>query len=152
MNRTSKFDSFSTGPSKDEIDKFVERAEQEESVDWAGVRRIIGNLERKMKKNLQDRDKHATEPEKFMESEIELDEELHRMNIITTMPEHYYDMAKGTSLIPTLLSLLAHENTDIVCSVLGLLNDISDAEACALRLRLWIWGARKLFSSFSSPL
>eukprot|EP00667_Euglena_gracilis_P005568 EG_transcript_5609 len=125
--RATKFDA-AAGPSPAEIAKYVEKAENDEQLDWAAVRRIIGNLERKAKKNLQDRDKHATEPEKFMDSEIELDEELHRMNIITTLPEHYYDMARGTSLIQTLLSLLAHENTDIACSVLGLLNDISDAE------------------------
>eukprot|EP00668_Euglena_longa_P011947 GGOE01014369.1.p1 GENE.GGOE01014369.1~~GGOE01014369.1.p1 ORF type:complete len:1046 (-),score=300.18 GGOE01014369.1:208-3345(-) len=125
--RGTKFDA-SAGPSAEEISKYVEKAENDEQLDWAAVRRIIGNLERKAKKNLQDRDKHATEPEKFMDSEIELDEELHRMNIITTLPENYCDMARGTTLVPTLLSLLAHENTDITCSVLGLLNDISDAE------------------------
>ncbi len=51
-------------------------------------------LERKIKENQQMRTKHADEPGKFMDSEIELFEELHKLRELAAAPELYSDFVK----------------------------------------------------------
>jgi beta-catenin-like protein 1 len=51
-------------------------------------------LDRKIVQNQQMRTKYADEPEKFMESEIELFEELHKLRELAAAPELYTDFVK----------------------------------------------------------
>jgi beta-catenin-like protein 1 len=51
-------------------------------------------LDRKIVQNQQMRTKYADEPEKFMESEIELFEELHKLRELAAAPELYHDFVK----------------------------------------------------------
>lgn len=54
-------------------------------------------------------------PEKFMESEVELHEILQEMRLLATAPD-YYPLLVKLNVIPSLLELLSHDNTDIAVS------------------------------------
>lgn len=59
--------------------------------------------------------KFPDSPEKFMESEVELHEILQEMRILATAPD-YYPLLVKLQVIPSLLELLSHDNTDIAVS------------------------------------
>lgn len=50
-----------------------------------------------------------------MESEMELHEILQEMRVLATAPD-YYGLLVKLQVIPSLLELLAHDNTDIAVS------------------------------------
>lgn len=58
-----------------------------------------------------------------MESEVELHTTLQEMRVIATIPELYPRLVELGS-IPSMLELLAHENTDIAIAVVDLLQVI----------------------------
>jgi hypothetical protein len=51
-------------------------------------------LERKIHKNQELRVKHSDDPTKFMESEIELFEEINKLQAVATAPELYVEFVK----------------------------------------------------------
>lgn len=59
--------------------------------------------------------KFPDSPEKFMESEVELHEILQEMRILATAPD-YYPLLVKLQVIPSLLELLSHDNTDVAVS------------------------------------
>ena len=59
--------------------------------------------------------KFPDSPEKFMESELELHEILQEMRVLSTAPD-YYPLLVKLHVIPSLLELLAHDNTDVAVS------------------------------------
>ena len=79
------------------------------------------------KENLEMRTRYADQPEKFMESELDLDEEVKKLMAIAGSPELYPDFVR-TNTVETLLSLLTHQNTDIVADVIGVFEDLTDAD------------------------
>ena len=79
------------------------------------------------KENLEMRTRYADEPQKFMESELDLDEEVKKLMAIAGSPELYPDLLR-TSTVETLLTLLTHQNTDIVADVIGVFEDLTDAD------------------------
>ncbi len=64
--------------------------------------------------------KHADAPEKFMDSEVELDCEIKNLAAVASDPE-LYPVLVELGAVPSLLALLTHENTDIACDVISLL-------------------------------
>lgn len=71
--------------------------------------------------------KYADQPEKFMESELDLDEEVQRLLAVAGSPELYPDFVK-TGVVENLMNLLSHENTDIAADVLELFQQLTDAD------------------------
>lgn len=67
-------------------------------------------------------------PEKFMESELELNDEIQKLHVITTVPE-YYPILMDTNAIQTILGLLSHDNSDISIAILDLLQELTDEGA-----------------------
>jgi hypothetical protein len=57
---------------------------------------------------------------RFMESEVELHETIQEMHAVATVPDLYPIMVE-LQAVPSLLELLAHENTDIAVAVVDLL-------------------------------
>ncbi|KAK0423234.1 hypothetical protein QR680_008041 [Steinernema hermaphroditum] len=100
---------------------------QEESVDETAVKRIVLQLEKRTLRNREMRIKHADDPQKFMESEVELNTAIQEMHCIATQPD-LYGIVVETGAISTLMQLLAHENTDIIGAVLSLLQELTDVE------------------------
>lgn len=62
-----------------------------------------------------------------MESELELHEAVQLMHALATVPE-LYTVAVEQKLIPTLLGLLSHDNTDISVAVVNLLQELTDID------------------------
>jgi len=65
-----------------------------------------------------------------MESEADLDEEIKRLKTLSEVPDLYpYVVQLGA--VPQIVSLLAHENTDIAIDVVELLNELTDEDVVA---------------------
>ncbi len=79
------------------------------------------------KENLEMRTRYADQPEKFMDSELDLDEEVKKLMAIAGSPELYPAFVR-TNTVQTLLNLLTHQNTDIVADVIGVFEDLTDAD------------------------
>ena len=91
------------------------------------------------KENLEMRMKYADQPEKFMESELGLDEEVQRLLAVAASPELYPDFV-ATGVIEHLMALLSHENTDIAADVLELFHELTDADAIEDSVsNTWTW-------------
>lgn len=56
--------------------------------------------------------KFPDDPSKFMDSEVELDEELKKFAAVAVAPEFYPDLV-SLQAMSTLLGLITHDNTDI---------------------------------------
>lgn len=62
-----------------------------------------------------------------MESELELHEAIQQLHALATVPE-LYSVAVDLKLVPTLLGLLSHDNTDISVAVVNLLQELTDID------------------------
>jgi len=62
-----------------------------------------------------------------MESEVELHTTLTELRALATVPELYPRLVE-LGAIPSLLELLAHENTDIAIAVVNLLQELTDVD------------------------
>ncbi|KAJ8934646.1 hypothetical protein NQ314_013245 [Rhamnusium bicolor] len=71
--------------------------------------------------------KFPDSPEKFMESEVELHETLQEMRVLSTAPD-YYPLLVKLQIIPSLLELLSHDNTDIAVATVELLQELTDVD------------------------
>jgi len=86
-------------------------------------------LERTLKDNLAARVKHgASAPEKFVDSEVDLAEALKRLGSLAAAPELYTELVR-LGAVPTLLSLLAHDNGDIAADAADVLRELTDGDA-----------------------
>jgi len=119
-----------TTDQKAKIAELVDSGETLENVqlDETGVKRILLNFEKKVLKNQELRIKFLDQPEKFMESEMELHDAVQELHNIATVPEHYPILVDLNS-VPSLLGLLSHENTDISVGVVDLLQELTDVDA-----------------------
>eukprot|EP01128_Nolandella_sp_AFSM9_P010683 TRINITY_DN7427_c0_g1_i1.p1 TRINITY_DN7427_c0_g1~~TRINITY_DN7427_c0_g1_i1.p1 ORF type:complete len:245 (-),score=86.10 TRINITY_DN7427_c0_g1_i1:75-731(-) len=111
----------------DAIAKIVDDAPEIEALNAVAMKRMLVVFERAYTKNQQLRVKYPGSPEKFVESEVELDEEIKKLQIIATAPELYGDLLK-LKAHESILSLLTHENTDIAVDALDLLRELTDAD------------------------
>ena len=96
-------------------------------IDENGMKRMVLSIEKRINENMQLRMKYADKPEKFMDSELELYQELKRLHAIATAPELYPTFVR-TKCVPSLLSLLTHENADISMGVVDLLHEMTESE------------------------
>ena len=99
-----------------------------EALDSGGVKRMLLNFEKKVLRNQEMRIKFPDLPEKFMESEIELNEEVQKLHVIATVPEHYAILSE-LNVVETLVGLLSHDNSDIAIAVIDLLQEMTDVDA-----------------------
>lgn len=100
-----------------------------EMLDLRGLKRLTLALERKYNANLEARMKYAEQPDKFMESEADLDEAVKAMLVVASAPDLYPEFVRSTSAIPTLLALLNHENSDIAADAVEVLSELTDGDA-----------------------
>ncbi|KAF4078467.1 hypothetical protein AMELA_G00199540 [Ameiurus melas] len=84
-----------------------------EPVDESMVKKMILTFEKRSYKNQELRIKFPDNPEKFMESELDLNDIIQEMHVITTIPELYHLLVE-LNAVHSLLGLLSHENTDIL--------------------------------------
>jgi hypothetical protein len=111
----------------EELEALLSSASSVPSLDANGVKRLVLSLEKAITRNQLARAKHAGEPARFMESEVELHGELQQMKGLAAAPAFYPILLKSECL-KSILSLLAHENTDIANGVVALLAELTDVE------------------------
>lgn len=98
-----------------------------EALDDASVKRMIFKFEKKTSRNQELRIKFPDNPEKFVESEVELNEVIQEMHVLATVPD-YYSIMIDLNTIQTLLHLLNHDNTDISIAVVDLLQELTEVD------------------------
>ncbi|KAL8200304.1 hypothetical protein R6Q57_011643 [Mikania cordata] len=98
-----------------------------EALDIKTLKKLVLSFERRLKDNIAGRLKYPDQPEKFADSEIELHEEIEKLKILAGAPELYPDLV-NLNVIPSILDLLTHDNTDIAIDVVGLLQDLTDED------------------------
>ena len=91
---------------------------------------MLLTFEKKVVKNQQLRLKYYDEPEKFMDSEIELNACIEDLSVIAASPELYPVIVEQSS-VRTIVGLISHENTDVCLSVISLLEEMLDANVLA---------------------
>jgi beta-catenin-like protein 1 len=96
------------------------------ALDAPGVKRMLLAVERALTRNMAARAKHADEPLKYLDSEVELDRAVKSLHALAAAPEQYAVLAASSVLSSTLPSLLAHENVDIAVDVIELLKELTD--------------------------
>ena len=110
------------------IDKMLDEAEAVEVMDLSALRRSIAALERKISKNQELRIKHADDPQKFMESEVELFEEINKLQALATAPDLYVEFVRLNG-VQKMSELLDHENNDITLATVELIHELTDPDA-----------------------
>ena len=110
-----------------EAEELAEDLRDLENIDERGIKRIVAGLERRVRKNQELRMKYADSPDKFMESELEVHEILQKLLALAGEAELYVQLLAHAS-VPLILSLLHHENMDIVCTAVDLLQELTDAD------------------------
>ncbi|XP_061591064.1 beta-catenin-like protein 1 [Cololabis saira] len=124
-----------TGDKKMVLEKLMDQDGEEpeaELVDESSVKKMILTFEKRSYKNQELRIKFPDNPEKFMESELDLNDIIQEMHVIATMPDLYHLLVE-LNAVHSLLGLLSHENTDILLphvaiAVVDLLQELTDID------------------------
>lgn len=91
----------------------------------SSVKSMISTLEQSIAKNELLRIEYSDEPEKFMESEVALYEDIKVLNDLAANVEYYQTFA-SYGVVDQLLALLAHSNTDIALVVIRVFVELLD--------------------------
>ena len=89
------------------------------NLDMTNLRQLLLNFEKKFNKNQMMRMKFSDNPEKFMDSEIELNVEINNLYTLAASPELYPAFIQSGSL-QSVMGLITHENTDISINTIGI--------------------------------
>ena len=116
-----------------------------EKIDASWLRKLALNFERRISKNSELRAKFENDPQKyvhgfglavssssnraarFMGSEADLDADLKALSILSDHSDLYGDFAK-LGCAASLVSLLAHENTDIAIDAIEIIKELTDED------------------------
>ncbi|KAK5608277.1 Beta-catenin-like protein 1 [Crenichthys baileyi] len=110
-----------TGDKKMILEKLMDQDEEEpeaEPVDESSVKKMILTFEKRSYKNQELRIKFPDNPEKFMESELDLNDIIQEMHVIATMPDLYHLLVE-LNAVHSLLGLL---------TVVDLLQELTDID------------------------
>ncbi|KAL6049631.1 Beta-catenin-like protein 1 [Balamuthia mandrillaris] len=118
------------GLTEEDIARLLEEAPPVETLSPQALRKLIVAFEKKININQELRVKYAAEPERFMESEVDLDEALKELHVLATAPELYADFVK-LNAVASLLGLLLHDNHDIAIDAVELLKELTEPDAFA---------------------
>ncbi|CAG9782922.1 unnamed protein product [Diatraea saccharalis] len=117
-----------TDKEREDILRFVENEVTEgEVLDDTAVKKLVLNFEKKTLRNREMRIKFPDQPEKFMDSEIDLHEALQELSAVATVPDQY-PLLVELKCINSLLELLSHDNTDISTKVVHVLQELTDVD------------------------
>ena len=92
------------------------------------VKKLVIQFERALNDNVEKRAKFSTKPEKFLDSEVDLDNAIKNLQSLASAPKLYHVLI-DTKCVPSLLSVLAHENEDICVDILELFRELFDPDA-----------------------
>jgi beta-catenin-like protein 1 len=111
-----------------EAELLAEDLKDLENIDDRGIKRIVAGVERRVRRNQELRIKYSDDPQRFLESELELNELLTKLSALAGEPVLYTQLVEQQT-VPLLLELLQHENIDIVSPVVELFKDLTDADS-----------------------
>ncbi|CAI4215013.1 unnamed protein product [Parascedosporium putredinis] len=101
-----------------------------EKIDAGWLKKMVLNFEKHITKNAELRSKYEDQPQKFMESESDLDTDIKTLSILSQYPELYPELVNLGSAA-SLVGLLAHDNTDIAIGVMDVLDELTDENVTA---------------------
>jgi beta-catenin-like protein 1 len=84
-------------------------------------------LEKRIAKNQNMRMKFASQPEKYMESELDLHATINELFVLAASPELYHIFVHNRGM-EFLLNLVTHDNTDISLAIISLLQELLDED------------------------
>ncbi|XP_060597583.1 beta-catenin-like protein 1 [Ruditapes philippinarum] len=122
--------SAKAGISEEEREKILQMVENEpdvEAMDETNLKKLVLKFEKSVYKNQEMRIKFPDMPEKFMESEVELNDVIQEMHVIATAPELYHILV-DLNTVQSMLQLLTHENTDISIATVDLMQELTDVD------------------------
>ncbi|KAF3807518.1 Beta-catenin-like protein 1-like [Colletotrichum gloeosporioides] len=114
----------------DYVDGRGENSATSEKIDAAWVRKAALNFEKRITKNAELRAKFANEPQKFIESEADLDAAIKDLSILAEHPDLYPQFVK-LGCVESLAGLLTHENTDIAIDAVEIIGELTDEDVYA---------------------
>ncbi len=97
------------------------------TLDEGALKKLILNFEKRALKNRELRVKFPDDPQKFMESEVELHDAIQDLRVLATAPDLYPTLV-SLGCVPSFLGLLSHENTDLSVAVVDLLQELTDVD------------------------
>lgn len=100
---------------------------QEEKIDPIWLRRLAVSFEKKVKQNEELRARYDGDPQKFMQSEADLDAEIRSWSLLSEHPELYGQFIE-CGAVRLLVGLLAHENTDISIGAIEIISELLDED------------------------
>lgn len=95
-----------------------------------GIEAASKSLENEYQRNIRKRVEYPDQPEQYMDSELALYEQLTALQALATDTQ-VYRYIKNSNLLPTLIQLLGHENTDVCASAVSLLLEWIDPSLVA---------------------
>ncbi|KAK1933458.1 hypothetical protein X943_003741 [Babesia divergens] len=98
-----------------------------EGLTAANLRRHVGLLEKRLLRNQQDRLESPDDPERWIKSEVDLEEQIRMFRDLSTMPELFESFEEYGGL-RILCDALSHPNIDISIATLNVLNELLDPE------------------------
>jgi beta-catenin-like protein 1 len=113
----------------DSSDSNASKSLVEEKIDTTALKRLIKQFEKAVNTNLEERSKHANNPEKFMDSEINLDTTVKQLQEQFVPNVELYGSFVKWGGVELLLSLLTHENTDIMLDVLDMISEFTESDS-----------------------
>ncbi|CAG0895016.1 unnamed protein product [Cyprideis torosa] len=116
------------GDSADDILHLLEKAEELDvpQLDETSVRKLLNTFDKRVTRNQEMRIKFPDQPEKFMESEMDLNDAVQELHALAAAPELYPILCESATVVPQLVALLTHENTDIIIATIDLLQELTD--------------------------
>ncbi|KRX06697.1 Armadillo-type fold [Pseudocohnilembus persalinus] len=114
---------------QDELLQAIQEAENDENLafDAEHLEKLIKQFEHNILKNSQLRSEFPDKPEKFMESEIELDQKIKKFAHLSAYPE-LIQIFVQSSAIQNMILLLQHDNSDIRNEVINFIKDFVNME------------------------
>lgn len=113
-----------------EILDYVEGADTgaaPDKIDAGWLRKTALNFEKRITKNAELRAKFEDQPAKFIDSEGDLDADIKGLSVLSEHPELYPEFVR-TGCVASLVSLLAHENTDIAIDAIEIMDELTDED------------------------
>lgn len=109
----------------------------DDAINPAWLKKTALSFEKKISRNAELRARFEGDPAKFIDSEADLDAAIKALSILSEHPELYADFAR-LGCVGSLVSLLAHENTDIAIDAVEIIGELTDEDVAASDEQ---WGA-----------
>lgn len=97
------------------------------ALDLGGMRKMAARFEKAITKNQKMRARYVDDPARFLESEAELDQEVKNLSVLSEYPELIGEFV-NMQCLSSLISLIGHENSDIACGAIQVLDELTDAD------------------------